>query len=292
MAIYVPDVKTKRWVIISETRSSRPTDSKTSFARPSLAKQDSIPVCPFCSGNEHMTPPELYRIGTGGKEEIGWQVRVVPNKFPITDTHEVFIHSPSHDKDISLLPHDQAVRIFSSYRDRYLAHATDGHVIIFCNHGKSAGASLAHPHSQLVVVANQITLDAVSREPIKNIVESESGFVSYCPDFSQWPYEVWIASEGDSGTFGDTSTNELSIVAGMLQRTIQRLRTIHEKKQEKKPEDQKDPFAYNYYISHGEQWFIRVIPRFIHRAGFELGSGLSVNTTAPSQAVAEMLSAM
>ena len=286
MAIYVPDSKTKRWVIISETRSDRPIDIGT--PQPPNTIQKKTDSCPFCPGNEHMTPPEVYRIGTGGKEEPGWQVRVVPNKFPITDTHEVFIHSHSHDKDISLLSRSDAEQIFHAYRDRYLAHVTDGHVIIFCNHGKSAGASLSHPHSQLVVVPHQITFDSLSREPVRNIVESADGFVSYCPDFSQWPYEVWIASEGDSGTFGDASTSELATAVDILQKTILRLRAIHTKKQAEKPDDNKDPFSYNYYISHTEQWFIRVIPRFIHRAGFELGSGLSVNMASPKETAEQL----
>ncbi len=288
MTLYVPDVKTKRWVIISENRSGRPDDIKRNV--PALSER-SESKCPFCSGNEHMTPPELYRIGTGGKEERGWQVRVVPNKFPITDTHEVFIHSPSHDQDVSLLPLSQVEQIFHAYRDRYLAHATDGHVIIFCNHGHMAGASLAHPHSQLVVVAHQITFDALSREPVRNVVESLDGFVSYCPDFSQWPYEVWISSEHDTTTFGDTTNMELSIVAKLLQKTIRRLRTIHTQKQLSKSESEKQEFSYNYYISHTNNWFIRVIPRFIHRAGFELGSGLSVNTISPQFASQELIHA-
>lgn len=286
MATYIPDSKTQRWVIIAETRTARPDDSKS--ATHGDVSQSPAKLCPFCPGNEHMTPPEVYRIGTGGKEEAGWQVRVVPNKFPITDIHEVFIHSTDHTHEISELPLEQATRIVTAYRDRYVAHAGDGHVIIFCNNGKTAGASLAHPHSQLVVVAKQITLDSLSREPVQNTIESKDGFISYCPDFSQWPYEIWIAPENESTTFGECTNDELPRIAGALQRSLMRLRTIHDIQQEQKKSEEKDPFVYNYYISHTEHWFIRVIPRFIHRAGFELGTGLSVNTVSPKTAASNL----
>src|SRR5512146_1936590 len=100
MAKYVPDVKTQRWVIISPSRTKRPDDSGAVRSG-----------CPFCEGNEASTPPEVYRVGTGDKDKPGWQVRVVPNKFPITDIHEVIIHSPSDTDDIEHLPAEQVARI-------------------------------------------------------------------------------------------------------------------------------------------------------------------------------------
>lgn len=288
MATYIPDSKTQRWVIIAEARTNRPTDTKDT-SKSEIPTSVGTKVCPFCPGNEHMTPPEVYRIGTGGKGEAGWQVRVVPNKFPITDIHEVFIHSTDHTHEISELSREQATQIVKAYRDRYIAHAGDGHIIIFCNNGKTAGASLAHPHSQLVVVAKQITLDSLSREPVQHMIESKDGYISYCPDFSQWPYEIWIAPESESTNFGAVTDAELPHIADALQRSLRRLRTIHDIREEHKTPEQRDPFVYNYYVSHGEHWFIRVIPRFIHRAGFELGTGLSVNTVSPKVAASELL---
>ena len=93
MAKYVPDIKTQRWVIVAPARKGRPDDAKPAKS-----------VCPFCTGNEALTPPEVYRIGGGEKDKPGWKVRVVPNKFPITDIHEVIIHSPDNEKDIVELP--------------------------------------------------------------------------------------------------------------------------------------------------------------------------------------------
>ncbi|KKU85732.1 MAG: Galactose-1-phosphate uridylyltransferase [Candidatus Gottesmanbacteria bacterium GW2011_GWA2_47_9] len=113
MAKYVPDGKTQRWVIIAPQRTVRPHDAAPA---PNESK------CPFCNGNEAATPPEVYRAGTGDKNMPGWQVRVVPNKFPITDIHEVIIHSPSHTDDIEKLAVEQVSRILTTYRDRYRAH--------------------------------------------------------------------------------------------------------------------------------------------------------------------------
>jgi UDPglucose--hexose-1-phosphate uridylyltransferase len=275
MAKYIPDIKTQRWVIVARSRTKRPTNAPE--------KKANEFICPFCEGNEYLTPPEVYRIGSGGKDEPGWQVRVVPNKFPITDIHEVIIHSPDDKTPMEDLPKDQVVRILTAYRDRYLAHENDGQVLIFNNQGFAAGASLGHPHTQLVVVPRQINLDALSLEPIANIVSENKTFVTYCPDFSQWPYEVWIAPKEKGLKFSDTHDTDLPVfaetlvtalkkVAAVLADPIQPMRKVS------------DPFVYNYYIYHGVNWFLRIIPRAISRAGFELGTGLNVNIVDPTDA--------
>jgi UDPglucose--hexose-1-phosphate uridylyltransferase len=285
MAKYVPDVKTQRWVVISPARTTRPDDGKPMSEAPGSHLGGS--VCPFCAGNEALTPPEVYRIGSGEKDKPGWLVRVVPNKFPITDIHEVFIHSTSHTDNVERLPLDHVAKILSCYRDRYRAHVNDGQVLIFCNSGLHAGASLAHPHSQLVVVPKQITLDSLSREPINNVIENNTHFVTYCPDFSQWPYEVWIAPKEEGHKYDDIKDNELTDLASVFQRALKKIEAVY-KRSPIKPKDRGDQFVYNYYISHSNNWFIRIVPRFIHRAGFELGTGLNVNIVDSSIAAKEL----
>lgn len=282
MAKYVPDVRTQRWVVIAQSRIGRPQSSVS----PSPVK---ISACPFCYGNESLTPPETYRIGDGEKDQAGWKVRVVPNKYPITDIHEVIIHSPDHEKGLHELPLEQVARVLRSYRDRYRAYEASGQVLIFCNHGFHAGASLAHPHSQLVVVPRQINLDALTLEPIANVIENTDGFVTYCPDFSQWPYEVWLVpSERSANKFSDVTDDQLLKMAPVFQTALLRINKVltdpaHPFKQAN------EPFVYNYYIYHGADWFIRIIPRAVHRAGFELGTGLSVNVVDPSQAAERLI---
>ncbi|MBU1327024.1 hypothetical protein KKB64_01885 [Patescibacteria group bacterium] len=279
MAKYVPDVKTQRWVVIAPSRTKRP-------ASPAGGPDEKGPiklVCPFCSGNEAITPPEVYRIGGGEKDKPGWLVRVVPNLFPITDIHEVIIHGTDHEKDIEDLPIEQVVRILTCYRDRYRAHTGDGQVLIFCNHGLKAGASLVHPHSQLVVIPKQINLDTLSFEPITNVVFDNTYFLMYCPDFSQWPYETWIVPKERGERFGETNDIQLSDLASVLQTALKKLEEVHRQAPVNHAETGA-PFIYNFYIYHGVDWYIRIIPRFIHRAGFELGTGLNVNIVDPTEA--------
>ena len=273
MAKYVPDGKTQRWVIIAPQRTVRPHDAAPA---PNESK------CPFCNGNEAATPPEVYRAGTGDKNMPGWQVRVVPNKFPITEIHEVIIHSPSHTDDIEKLAVEQVSRILTTYRDRYRAHDNDGQVMIFCNHGLHAGASLTHPHAQLVVVPKQINLDTLSREATANVIEDNNHFITYCPDFSQWPLEVWIAPKSQGTKFGDTPDAQLPDLAQVLQRALQKIEALA--RLPEMPHMAEAPFVYNFYIYHGADWYLRIIPRLIHRAGFEVGTGLSVNITDPAEA--------
>lgn len=276
MAKYVPDIKTKRWVIIAPSRTRRPDTKEVDAIKKSVE-------CVFCEGSEHATPPEVYRVGGGEKNKPGWQVRVVPNKYPITDTHEVVIHSPDCKKDIEDLPKEQVNRIIHTYRERYRAQAQHGHVLIFCNHGSKSGASLSHPHSQLVVIPRQISLDTLSREPVENVVEEKGHFITYCPDFSQWPFETWIVPKEEGTVFGSLSDSHIDDLTSALKRSILRMKTAVLENMKK---SLKDPsmFSYNYYIYHGTNWYIRIIPRGIIRAGFELGTGLSVNIIGPTTA--------
>lgn len=292
MAKFVPDVNTMRWVVITPGRSSRPDDA--------LKKNEPInkekPICAFCEGSEHLTPPEVWRVGGEGYwNQPGWRIRVVPNKYTITDIHEVIIHSPDHNKDVEELNLEDVKLLFQVYRQRFEAHKDDGHVIIFCNHGSRAGASLGHPHSQLVVIPKQIALDALSREPIANIVKENEFFTVYCPDFSQWPYEVWIAPKEETNNgaglkksmFYEISNYQIESLAELLQSIIKRLHEIFLSARLKNIVKDSE-FAYNYYLYHKEGWYLRIIPRFIHRAGFELGSGLSVNIIDPQESAKEL----
>ncbi|HLL61349.1 MAG TPA: DUF4931 domain-containing protein [Candidatus Nitrosocosmicus sp.] len=271
MTVYIPDISSSRWVILSPQRIGRPGENGEKY------------VCPFCPGNETHTTDEMLRYGPGNPGERDWRLRVVKNKFPITDIHEVIIHSPNHDKDIEDLTQNQVELIFQSYRDRYNEHKENGQVLIFCNHGEHAGASLDHPHSQLVVLPNQIKIDVLLKEPIQNIVISNDNFDVYCPVFSQWPYEVWITPKNAENEYGDISDEEVESLSHLLQYILGKLEYIY-----RNEKISRMPFGYNYYITPGKNWYLRIIPRYVHRAGFELGTGLSVNIVDPAT-VAEKL---
>lgn len=276
MSKYVPDISTHRWVVISPQRISRPEEDLSN----TKAKKS---VCPFCAGHESSTPPEVFRLSGGDPNQPGWKVRVVPNKYSITDIHEVIIHSPEHNKDIVEMPLEHTVLILTTYRQRYNTYRKRGQVLIFCNHGEHAGESLSHPHSQLVVIPSQINLDTLVREPLNNVVEDNKLFHVYCPDFSQWPYEVWIAPKKEDIFFGDISDVEIQELAQIMIKILKRLSHIYHRQPISNL-----VFGYNYYIYHKENWYLRIIPRFIHRAGFELGTGLYVNIIDPLEAALEL----
>ncbi|MCR4324087.1 MAG: hypothetical protein NUV69_00160 [Candidatus Curtissbacteria bacterium] len=285
MAKFVPDVTTNRWVVIAEGRSKRPKEEKVPIANVNK-------ICVFCPGFEKIPGEELYRLGEGKAYEPGWKVRVIANKYPICDFHEVIIHSPDDKVDIPDLPLEQVELVLKAFRDRFNANRVNGHVIIFNNVGEAGGASIHHPHSQLVVVPKQITLDSLELEPTNNVVVDNNHFVVFCPEFSQWPFEMWIAPKKRKEFFGQVTDDVLHDLAEVLQSSLKRLighldATSHIHPGMPMVSFKEGP-AYNFYVHFGSDWYIRIIPRLIHRAGFELGTGISVNIVDPVDA-AEIL---
>ncbi len=160
-----------RWVIIATDRSKRPSD----FVREPVRLRGSG-TCPFCTGNEFRTPPEVlaYRNGTRPNEP-GWSLRVVPNKFPALrvegelqrqgegmydrmngiGAHEVIIETPRHELSLGDLAEKEVENLFWAFRDRINDLKKDRrlrYIILFKNHGEIAGASLEHTHSQLIAL--------------------------------------------------------------------------------------------------------------------------------------------
>jgi UDPglucose--hexose-1-phosphate uridylyltransferase len=117
-----------------------------------------------------------------------------------------------------------------------------------------------------------------------NLIMENTYFNVYCPDFSQWPYEVWITPKVVIKKFGDINDDQIKDLAEIMQKLMLRLKKIHAGGQ-----FAKIPFSYNYYIHPKENWYLRLIPRFVHRAGFELGTGLQVNIIDPTKAAEEYM---
>ncbi len=170
-----------RWVIISTQRGKRPSD----WGNEPMLKGGGF--CPFCPGNEEKTPPEIVAIRpiTAQRDVPGWQIRVVPNKFPALQiegelepkgygnydmmngigAHEVIIETPNHATDLSELPDSHMRDVMLIYRDRVLDLKKDmrfKYILVFKNQGVAAGASLEHSHSQLI--ATPIIPKRVSEE--------------------------------------------------------------------------------------------------------------------------------
>src|SRR5262245_6955350 len=160
------DALSGRSVIVAAGRAARP-HTVASIAPEQDAGTDH---CPFCEGHEAMTPPELFRTGAGAPGEPGWRVRVVPNLYPIVSpdspapgtlgAHEVVVLSPDHHASFGRLDDDAAREVFHVLRDRIALHLGEGcaYGVALLNWGRAAGASIAHPHAQV------ITLDFVPPE--------------------------------------------------------------------------------------------------------------------------------
>ncbi|MFH1368832.1 MAG: galactose-1-phosphate uridylyltransferase [Elusimicrobiota bacterium] len=158
-----------RWVIVSTERGKRPSDF------PKMPENNAGKACPFCIGNENLTPSEILAYGEPGRNKNGpgWWLRVVPNKFPALNiegtlnrqgegmydkmnglgAHEVIIETPDHTKSFADLTDKQVEDIIWVYRDRIMDLKRDirlEYALIFKNHGAAAGATLSHSHSQLI----------------------------------------------------------------------------------------------------------------------------------------------
>lgn len=161
-----------RWVIISTERASRPQELQCA-----PADQSGSTLCPFCPGQEQLTPHEIlaYRPQSGGLNASTWTVRVVPNKFPALQiegelgregvglydrmngigAHEVIIETPDHKAALADLPSKQIEDVLWAYRDRMVDLRRDSrfrYLLVFKNHGAAAGATLEHTHSQLIAL--------------------------------------------------------------------------------------------------------------------------------------------
>ncbi len=264
-----------KWVVSAPRRAERPD----------VAKGTNI-LCPFCPGREK-EEKEVYRIDKDKKELIckdnlgcivddsSWLVRVLPNKFPFAPIHEVIVHSPEHHKNFGELPVSAVELVFKAYRQRYQTHSKYGQVYIFNNSGKGSGESLLHPHSQLVVIPNNVSLEI--EPPEKDLKSLESiktdHFYIFCPDTSEWPDETWIASKGLK--FGNITDGEISDLASSISRLIQILTLRHN-----------GEFPFNFYIYPGDNWYLRIMPRLKSLGGFELGTRVFVNTQDPKETMA------
>lgn len=265
------------WTVLAPRRAKRPHESR-----------EQIPVCPFCVGKEYLER-ELYRITAGGIEGVtassptsleqqdqNWLVRVLPNKFPFAPIHELIIHSPDHHKNFGELPIDQASLIFQAYRARYNEHRDKGQVYIFHNRGEQAGESLPHPHTQLTVIDRTVKMQIPPLDQIELGESVQTQFFSiFCPLTSQWPDEVWVAPLRLHEQFGDASDDELTDLATIMTSLVQimDLRHGHE-------------FPFNFYIYPGRNWYLRFIPRQKVIGGFEVGTGIFVNTQDPRETFA------
>jgi UDPglucose--hexose-1-phosphate uridylyltransferase len=255
--------------------------------------------CPFCDGNEHETPPEVTRLGPGAPQEPGWRVRVVPNKFPIVGdgvagAHEVIVLSPAHDADLGRLSAVAATDVLLALRDRARFHLDQGlaYAQPFVNRGKDAGASIRHPHAQLVALdfvpprvearMKAFTREAFARDQA-HVVASAGGVTVWCPRASTSPFLIRVALADGGARFDEIDDDRARAIASALRDTIARVHDVlgepaYNVVFETAPPDADGPF----------QWWVDVVPRLGVMAGFELGTGVWVNVVPPADAAAAL----
>ena len=320
---------TKEWVVIAKERARRPDDFVSQKQKEEERPEDKL-NCVFCSGNEDKTPKEImaYRSFGTKPDTPGWWIRVVPNKFAalgpdgsaarIKDhdffkhmdgigSHEVIIETPNHDLHIATMDQKQVEEIFLTYRDRYLALSKNQDfeiIIIFRNHGRSAGTSLKHPHSQIIAApvtpthvrhrleeamryfddeGHCVYCDMIAKEKEvgERIILETDNFICFEPYASRSPFETYILPKHHQACFNVISRDETKEFAYIARNTL-----IKINKSLNNPD-------YNYLISSSppqeanEQyyhWHMRIVPKVSAVAGFELGSGIFINTVIPEEA--------
>jgi UDPglucose--hexose-1-phosphate uridylyltransferase len=312
---------TGRWITVVAGRAERPSD----FA-PRIAQVEADPSrpCPFCPGSEDATPPALETYSADGGD---WLVRVVPNLYPafsgdepLTVTnegpvfisapasgiHEVLVLSPEHSGSFADLDDRGTALVMGAVRDRMEEHAS--HPVVrytqaIVNHGREAGASLSHPHAQLLgmpFVPGAIleeeagfgrfegncllcaTLEAELADDTRVVLDTGRAVV-VCPYWSGTPYEMLLIPKEHHAHLTAAPEAELT-TAGLVLRDAMRLLR-----------HQLGDVSYNLVFHtapfrHDRQfhWHVHIWPKLVSVAGFERGTGVMINITPPEFAAAQL----
>lgn len=307
-------------MIIATDRAARPDDFKRYAQQTSPYPHD--PTCPFCPGNESQTPDEIQCFPAHGDWQqrvvpnkfAALSAHVLPirqnnglfHSMEGFGFHEVVIESAVHNHSLINLDAQQMTQLFAVYRERFICldqTPNIQHVIVFKNHGLDAGTSLAHPHSQIIatpVLPMQVrermhayrtyhdqtgqclmcdTLNDERNDGRRILFESEH-FVSFIPFAALSPFHIWIFPRQHAASFAHTTDEAIADVAIHLQKVLKLLYIALG-----------DP-SYNYmirsdasqsYHSDSFHWYISIVPRVSHAAGFELGSGMFINAAIPEE---------
>ena len=316
------DPVTGRWVVIATGRAKRPSDfirQPVTFSKPS--------ACPFDYGNEAKTPPEIlaYR-NSGGRNEPGWRVRVIPNKFPAVGiegelnrqgdgmydkmngigAHELIVETPDHAATLGEMPERQIEEVLWAFKERINDLKKDRrfrHMVLFRNHGQAAGASLEHPHSQLIalpVVPSSVKeevdgaqryFEQKERCIFCDIIRQESAagarlvtetdrFTVIQPYAPRFPFETWILPKAHGSHFEDADAPTLQNLAWILRATVKKLEKVLERP------------AYNLIVHTAPvqegpldyyHWRVTIVPTLTKAAGFEWGTDFYINPTPPEE---------
>ncbi len=326
---YAPETRkdriTKQWVAFAPTRSDRPHRTDRDAASDTPDHEAPVEGCPFCPGHEDMLPSVLWELDTAPNRS--WCTRAVPNKFPALTPgapapaspssplyssrqsrgrQEVIIDTPAHHRSPAHFSADEMDALLQTYLARYRAvrEADDDLLpILFRNHGPAAGASIDHPHSQLMALsfapprirreedAAEARHDELGRCPYCAMIDAEletearlvratDAFVVFVPYAAREPYEMWILPRRHTPELGRMTEAERQALAPVLQDALWRLDTCLD-----------DP-DYNYFFRTALtyntdaphlHWSLRIRPRRSVEAGFEQCTDVRVNPSIPER---------
>ena len=338
------DPLTGRWVIMSSGRRNRPNEY------PLRKDEGALPTdCPFCPGREAMTTNEVLALGRpdgAPADSPGWRLRVFPNLYPaLTPTgtddsfdgpvglgefpelfvqdpgvgaHEIIAYSPDHRASLGTLPTEDLAELLMVLQRRYAALAENPkhrYILQFVNHGAEAGATLSHPHLQILatpmvpaVVSEKLErMDRHRIEPGRclvcdllaaeksngdRVIAENGGWTALAPWASRFPWEMILIPRRHQGSILAAASEELSQLADLLGEVLGRLDALHGN-----PPlnvifhgaplvigDRNEYFAEGPAAPDGFHWHVEICPRLARLAGFETGTGFAINSVFPEEA--------
>ncbi len=306
MGIVRKDYVLERWVYYATKRGKRPHEFK------SVEVKTESKSCLFCPSNEHLTPPEIGRVEYKG----GWKIRWFLNKFPAVDkskkffmkrkgmyeeghaygVHEIIAETNHHKSQLADLPVSHITEILEVYKFRIKSLTKDRsikYVQVFKNHGKDAGTSLVHSHSQLValpsipsIVAEESKFsirgkrcaycDIIKKEAkSKRKIFETKNVIAFAPFASRFNYEAWIFPKKHKRDFEELNDAEMNDASAALKKILSKLKTMN--------------VSYNLFVHYSPEkgnlhFHIEICPRLATWAGFELSTDYVINSVLPEDA--------
>ncbi|UCG60316.1 MAG: galactose-1-phosphate uridylyltransferase [Candidatus Zixiibacteriota bacterium] len=312
---------TKEWIILAPERGKRPYEYALppSERKPSPSYEKD---CPFCVGNESETEEPVCVLPESGDWQIRVvpnKYAALQPDLATTRTQvgsflaakgfgiaEVVIEHPLHDMTIATMELDEVANILRAYQERHIKIRENDKInliTIFRNHGQRAGTSLEHPHSQIIATpivpphvrypleqavlhydehGTCVYCDMVTeeiRQGERVIIDSDN-FVAFCPFAARSPFESRIYPKRHAASYISIGDEELVELAWVLREVLGKLYF-----------GLNNP-DYNYVIRSspvGDEdtrhlhWYLIIIPKISIPAGFEIGSGIYINTVPPEE---------
>lgn len=263
------------YCIITQKRSERPNDFKSQQS-----------ACPFCP----------VTLDVDIIDEFTNQITVIKNRFPAVPNQEVIIESPDHNKLLCDFTDSEITDLIKCYQFRYNANNID-FVSIFRNYGKEAGASMTHPHSQVIplnfippqYIRELNIIKNLDKCPYCDIVYSEinsdrfilknSDWIVIAPYYSRIAYEMWILPQSHISNISEITN--LESLGTILRDTLKKIDIVLG-----------NP-SYNFTISqmNDPSYHLSIhIEPHMTPAGFEKNTGIYINSVLPEVAAKELRS--